>query len=98
MGVLYKLKLIKKEKKEERARKRVALSLSFSLSIALSLLNCSLSHHPLISFWVNFTSYPNLLKPPDLPQPFIKLVRSNPAAYMAISESTVHRRGDHGGG
>ena len=40
----------------------------------------------------NCQIYPNLLKPPDLPQPFKKLVRSNPADDMAKSDSNVHRR------
>ena len=41
--------------------------------------------------------YPTLLKPRDLPQPLKKLMRSTPAADMAKSRSSVHRRGIHGG-
>ena len=40
--------------------------------------------------------YPNLLKPPDPPQPFKKVVRSNPAAQLASTSSpqllSWHRR------
>ena len=35
--------------------------------------------------------YPNLLRPPDLPQPFKKVVRSNPAAQLASTSNPWRR-------